>query len=67
MSSMLEKPKKDVKVMSSKEVSKYIDDIAKDMGIDLSKADDEQTARILNKTSSLSDEIIDSRRKRSAE
>jgi hypothetical protein len=64
---MLEKPKKDVKVMSSKEVAKYIDDIAKDMGIDLSKADDEQTARILKKASSLSDEIIANRRKRRVE
>jgi hypothetical protein len=67
MSSMLEKTKKDGKVMSSREVAKYIDDIAKGMDIDLKKADDAETARILNEASLLSGEIIDNRRKRSAE
>jgi hypothetical protein len=58
MSSMLEKPKKDGKVMSSKEVAKYIDDIAKGMDIDLSKVDYKETRRILNEASSLSVETI---------
>ena len=53
--------------MSSREVAKYIDDIAKGMDIDLKKADDAETARILNEASLLSGEIIDNRRKRSAE
>jgi hypothetical protein len=66
MSYMLEKTKKDGKVTSSR-VAKYIDDIAKGMDIDLRKADDAETARILNEASSLSGEIIDNRRKRSAE
>jgi hypothetical protein len=34
------------------------------MDFDLSKADDEEAARILNEASSLSGEIIDNRRKR---
>jgi hypothetical protein len=59
---MLEKPRKSSKVMSSKEFARYVDDIAKDMGIDLSKANDEQTAKILRRASSLSDEIIENRR-----
>jgi hypothetical protein len=67
MSSMLEKAKKDGKAMSSIEVAKYIDDIAKGMDFDLSKVDDAESARILNEASSLSGEIIDNRRIRSAE
>ena len=58
MSSMLEKTKNDSKVMSSREVAKYIDDIAKGMDIDLRKADDTETTRILNEASSLSGEIV---------
>jgi hypothetical protein len=40
MSIVIEKPNKNAKVMSSEEFDKYIEDIAKKLDIDLSKADD---------------------------
>jgi predicted regulator of amino acid metabolism with ACT domain len=61
---VIEKPNKNARVMSSKESKKYIEDIAKKMGIDLSKADDKTTEEILSKaSSSLSDDIIKMRNK----
>jgi predicted DNA-binding protein (UPF0278 family) len=64
MSIVIEKPNKNAKVMSSEEFDKYIEDIAKKLDIDLSKADDKTTEEILSKTSSnLSDDIIKMRNK----
>lgn len=62
MSTMLEKPK-DVKTMRSDEIAKYIEDIARQMGIDLSKIDEKEVEGLLNKISSLSDEIVKMREK----
>jgi hypothetical protein len=60
MSIILEGGKdKDRKVMSSQEISEYLEDIAKDMGIDLSKDyDDKEIDKIFDKMTSLSDEIL---------
>jgi hypothetical protein len=68
MSIVTEKPNKNARVMTSKESKKYIEDIAKKMGIDLSKADDKTTEKILSKTSSsLSDDIVKMRNKQKTE
>jgi phage-related protein len=60
MSTMLEKPK-DVKTMSSDEIAQYIEDIARQMGIDLSKIDEKKVEKVLKKISSLSEEIVETR------
>jgi hypothetical protein len=52
MSIVIEKPSKNAKVMTSEEFEKYVEDIAKKTGIDLSKADDKTTEEILSKASS---------------
>jgi len=54
---------KNRKIMSSKEISQYLEDIARDLKIDLSKEyDDEEIERIFSKmTTSLSEEILRNR------
>ena len=44
--------------LTSNEVQKYIEDVAKSMTVDLSDADYDDTQRMLNKVSSLSQEIV---------
>ena len=66
MSTILEGGKgkdKNRKVMSSQEISEYLEDIAKDMRIDLSKDyDDKEIERIFKKMkTSLSEEILRNR------
>jgi hypothetical protein len=51
-----------VKPLTSSEVDKYAQDIATSLGIDLSKADYDETQRLLRKVSSLSQEIVKHRR-----
>jgi Mg/Co/Ni transporter MgtE len=62
MSTILEDNDKDEykkKVMSREEISQYLEDIAKDLKIDLSENhSDEEIEKIFNKMTSLSDEII---------
>lgn len=61
MSTVLEDNDKDKnkKVMSSKEISQYLEDIARDLKIDLSENhSDEEIEKIFNKMTSLSDEIL---------
>lgn len=65
MATVLEGNKKDKnkKVMSSKEISQYLEDIARDLKIDLTKKyDDKEIEKIFSKmSSSLSDEILRNR------
>jgi hypothetical protein len=49
---------KKVRPLTSNEVQKYIEDVAKSMSVDLSDADYDDTQRMLNKVSSLSQEIV---------
>jgi hypothetical protein len=66
MASMLEKPKKEVKPMTSREVQEYIEDIARQLDIDLASVKDyneKELSQIFKKMSSLSDEIVKEREK----
>ncbi len=54
---LLERPKTDVKEMDSKALGDYLKAMAKRLNIDLSQADNEETASILKDVSPLSDEV----------
>ena len=65
---MIEKPGKQnlPPILTGQEAADYIEGWAKRMAIDLSKANEKETADLLNKLStSISDDIVDMRKRRS--
>lgn len=56
-SSMLERPKKNIRSLTSREISKDLEDFAKSLGIDLNKIDEDKALKIFDEMPSLSEEV----------
>lgn len=56
-SSVLERPKKNVRSLTSREISRDLENLARELGIDLDKIDEKKALKIFEEMPSLSEEV----------